>query len=175
MPWDPMRSMIVVTVVLAAVLSGCLWPDLPGSPDGEEEAEANDSRKRYERQDHRHFVEKGTTEPPCNEGEEWQWMNYYSSPASERILACWNVPDPNASTMRWRIAKPTQGEFSVKVEDGSGEVFYHEEWSHGSGTDCQDEGRAGEPGRWTVNVTLRNLQGRARVLFHTDERADCPT
>lgn len=174
MPRDPMRSMVVVTVVLAAALSGCLWTEPPGSA-GDEAGETNGSRKRYERQGHGHFVVKGTTEPPCNEGKEWQWMNYYSSPTSERILACWNVPSPNASSMRWRIAKPNQGNFSVKVTDGSGEVFYHEEWGQGAGTDCQDEGRAGEPGRWTINVTLRSVQGRARVLFHTDDRADCPT
>lgn len=170
-----MRPVIVVTVILAAAVSGCLWTDPPGSPDGEAEDQTNETRERYERKDHQHMVQKGSTEPPCQEGKEWQWMNYYANPSSERILACWNVPHPNASQMRWRIAKPNQGNFSVKVKDGSGEVFYHEEWTHGAGTDCQDEGRPGQPGRWTVNVTLENLRGRARVLFHTDERADCPT
>lgn len=170
-----MRVLAVMAAVVAVGLAGCLapgGPDLDG-PGAEEEDDRE--RERYNDTRGHDFIVKGSTDPPCHRDEDWQWGNYYPSPYSGRILACWDVPSPNASHMRWRLVKPTQGELTVKVRDGSGDLYYDEHWGQGAGSDCRDEDLPGEPGRWTVNVTVRNLQGRVRILFHTDGGPDCPS
>lgn len=159
---------LVALLAVAVALAGCV-ETLTGDggtieSEGESDA-ANRTLPVPERQ--RDFTKN------CQEGHRFDFINFYTNPMTEQFHFCWQ--QPNQTEIMWRIAKPVFGTFDVKVEDPDGELFYHQRWGYGAGSDCTDEGKMGTPGNYSVTITLWDLEGRVRALFHTDDIGECPS
>lgn len=170
MTLDDCKTAITLVLLLAVPLAGCAnFESLsPGQPSPGQSGQ-----------------DMPEPDYDCRTGKTFDWSlgflpkNGSEGHTTERTY-CWvngNLTNNDTEPFYfYAIRERGTGSWTVTMWDGDDETFFHHPFGPGRNVACNDEGKPGAPGNWTIAFTFENVTGLTQVRVDMGERGDwqCP-